>query len=66
MNPIAKLHFRRQRLYDELCQIKESCNEREDPTDENETNSEEEDEDEEEKEIEETRVSSYIERVFSQ
>lgn len=44
MNPIAKLHFRRQRLYNNICDNTEPCNENEEtteePSDEEEKNEE--------------------------
>lgn len=58
MNPIAKLHFRRQRLYDEMCEVKESCNEMEDTMREGNNEGDDEGDDEEEKEEEEARVSN--------
>lgn len=47
MNPIAKLHFRRQRLYDKVCENMDSCNETDGPATEGQ-NEEEGDKEEEE------------------
>lgn len=53
MNPIAKLHFRRQRLYDETCEIEKACNEMDHAGDEKANEEEEQDREEEAEEQEE-------------
>lgn len=58
MNPIAKLHFRRQRLYDKMCEHVESCNENEEPITEEATGDED-----NEMEEDENRVSSTKNKV---
>lgn len=66
MNPIAKLHFRRQRLYDETCEIKESCSEMKNEDDENANEEEDEEREEEAEEQEEVegRVRHFVQKYI--